>query len=204
MVTIDKEAVELFKQKAAPVSIKVVEVKGMTEAAAYAVDVCGQKDFCELIYCGTDTTSAGVSRADKKMFCAPNLTDKEYATVAELCAAKGFDMLRTGMRGHLEGIDVAFTTADGAIAETATTIIECMSEDIRLATMIAEIHVVALKKSQIKKTSYDVEPYLQKLMEKGPAFTAFISGASRTADIERVLTLGVHGPLELHIALMEA
>ena len=41
-------------------------------------------------------------------------------------------------------------------------------------------------------------------MGKGQRYTAFSSCASRTADIERVLTLCVHCPLELHVALMEA
>lgn len=40
-------------------------------------------------------------------------------------------------------------------------------------------------------------------MKKTPNYLAFITGASRTADIERVLALGVHGPLELHILILE-
>ena len=69
--------------------------------------------------------------------------------------------------------------------------------------MISEIHVALLPVSKIRETAYDVEKELVQDMRRPPNFTAFITGASRTADIERVLALGVHGPLELHILLME-
>ena len=60
-----------------------------------------------------------------------------------------------------------------------------------------------MPKSGLVRRLYDAEAYLEGLMEDGPMFTSFVSGPSRTADIERVLALGVHGPLELHVALME-
>jgi L-lactate dehydrogenase complex protein LldG len=40
------------------------------------------------------------------------------------------------------------------------------------------------------------------MMKNTHSYVAFISGASRTADIERVLTIGVHGPQELHILIL--
>lgn len=208
MATIDQEAVGLFMKKAAPVSIQVVEVKDLKEAMAYALEVCDKKGFCELLLsgCGEALSTAGAAhceRAEVKTLAAPGLGDNDYAELEKLGKAKGFTMLRSNMREHLAGIDVSFTTADKAIADTATCVLESMNEDLRIATMVCEIHVIALNKSQIVNSSYDAEEYLQKLMERGPNYTAFISGASRTADIERVLTIGVHGPLELHVALME-
>lgn len=209
MSNIDVSAVELFKQKAAPVSITVTEVKDLGEAIAYALEVCEKKDFCELLLSGCEQklSEAGerhCRRAKVKTIAAPGLDEADFAALEKQGKAKGFTVIREGMRDHLAGIDVGFTTCDAGIAETATTVLACYGEDLRLATMVSEVHVVAMKKSQIVKTSYDLEEFLQKLMSKGPQYTAFISGPSRTADIERVLTIGVHGPLEMHVALMEA
>ena len=78
-----------------------------------------------------------------------------------------------------------------------------MAQDLRLATMLSEICVLALKKSAIAGDPRDLTQELSELLAKDPMYVAFISGPSKTSDIERVLTLGVHGPLELHIALVE-
>ena len=201
-------AVELFKRKAEPVSIRVTEVKDLKEAMAYALDICEKKDACQLLLTGceqnlSDSGQAHCERPQAKVVAAPALGKKDYAALAKLGEEKGFTVIREGMRGHLAGIDVGFSIADMAIAETATCVLECRSEDARLAGMVCEIHVIAVPKSRIVNTSYEAEDYLRKLMSDGPMYTAFISGPSRTADIERVLTIGVHGPLELHVALME-
>ncbi len=208
MAKIDRDAVELFKKKAASASIQIVEVKDLQEAMSYALDICEKKDYCQLLLSGceeklSEKGAAVCERAAAKVLAAPNLDEKTYSSLSEQGGGKGFTVIRDGLRGHLAGIDVSFTTAKAAIADTASCILESSSEETRIATMVCEVHVVALPKSAIVPSSYDAEDYLNSLMKGGPAYTAFISGPSRTADIERVLTLGVHGPLELHVALME-
>jgi L-lactate dehydrogenase complex protein LldG len=205
MPSIDSSAVELFKQKAALSAIKIAEVQGLPEAMAYALDVCGQKEFCQLLLPPADSgDNSEPKRAEVKTIAAPGLDEADFAVLEADATNRGFSVIRKGMRDHLAGIDVGFSTCDAAIAETSTCVLRCYSEDLRLATMVSEVHVIALKKSQIAKTSYDIEELLQQIMSEGPMYTAFVSGPSRTADIERVLAIGVHGPLELHVALMEA
>ncbi|GHU97408.1 LUD domain-containing protein [Candidatus Desulfovibrio trichonymphae] len=78
------------------------------------------------------------------------------------------------------------------------------NEDARLAGMIAKIHVIMLRKSTIYPDLPSIAQYLRERMAEGETtYTTLVSGPSRTADIERVAAMGVHGPLELHIILLE-
>ena len=210
MAKIDKKNIALLLEKAKLHSIVVAEVPDVPAALSYALDICEKKDACQLLLsgCEHDLSGKGAAVCDRpasKVIAAPDLSETEFAALKKEGMAKGFTVIKGGMREHLAGIDIAVTHAELGIAETATSMIASNSEELRLATMIAESHVIILPKSKVLGTSYEAEAALDALLKKEtPTYTAFISGASRTADIERVLAIGVHGPLELHLALVEA
>ena len=97
----------------------------------------------------------------------------------------------------------ALTPVAWGIAETGTLVLDSRSEELRLATMLSTVHVAILPADRIKPDSAALEQWLgDALAQPQPAYTAFITGPSRTADIERVLAIGVHGPRELHIMIL--
>lgn len=203
------EVLEKFKKKAEIVSAIVSEVDSMAQAIAYTVDLCAQKEACQLLMSGCEE-----SLSDKgkdlcqlktlgKIIAAPSLNDADMAELVKQAAAREISVIKDGMRNHLAGIDIGFTVADYGIGETGSLVINSASEELRLATMISEIHVAVIPKSRIRATAEDMYAELKGFMSQKPNYLAFVTGASRTADIERVLALGVHGPLELHILILE-
>ena len=199
---------EQFTEKAELVSAVVSPVASFSEAVAYTVDLCHNKEACQLLISGCEaplSASAGdlCDQKQQKILAAPALPAAQFAAMKTACGEKGIQLIADGLRDHLAGIDIGFTEMNYGIAETGTLVLDSSSESVRLATMISEIHVAYLPQSRIRATAYDLEDELETLMAVSPNYTAFITGASRTADIERVLALGVHGPLELHILLGE-
>jgi len=199
---------DLMAEKAGLVSAIVARVKTLDEAYAYTLDVCDKKEACQLLPSGCEadlSAEAGALCETKlgKIIAAPGLSADQTRAFGEACTKAGVEFLTEGMRSHLAGIDIGFTIAEAAIAETGTFVLDSRSEELRLATMICEVHVCVVPVSTIRETSFEVEDYLRTLAKDGPSYVAFITGASRTADIERVLAIGVHGPLELHILLLE-
>jgi len=199
--------VDRLKEKAALVSAVVQSVASMDEALAYVADLCANKEACQILVSGCDaplstTAEALCQTKQQKIICAPAMADEDVAKLKALCDEQGIAVVTKGMRERLGGIDIGLTMADAGIAETGTIVVRSTNEEVRLATMIAETHIAILPASRIVADSYDLEPRLVEWMGQ-PDYTAFITGASRTADIERVLALGVHGPLELHILILE-
>ncbi len=184
---------QTFITQAEAVSCCVAEVKDMEAAIQYGVEQCVKQGGARSIPSGEE----------EKIVAAPQLSDADTLLLQQECEKYGIHFVREGLRFHLLGVDVGFTYGDWGISETGTVVIDCPGEDLRLATMIAETHVCVLKKSRIVADGFILKKQLKQMMQKTPNYTAFITGPSRTADIERVLAIGVHGPLEMHILLLE-
>jgi L-lactate dehydrogenase complex protein LldG len=140
-----------------------------------------------------------------RIMAAPNLDEADFARIDKVCRASGdVRLIRENLRSYPGGIDMGITLVDFGIAETGTLVLNSDSEETRLSTMLCETHVAILNEEKIRETALSMADELNDLTARPCSYTAFITGASRTADIERVLALGVHGPLELVILLVEA
>ncbi len=204
-----QKLVAQFEQKARAVSAVVKTMAGIDDALAYAVNVCAQKKACAVLASGCEYALSGPAeelcglKQWEKLMAVPNLSAPDIETLTVLCRDSGIGLIRQGLAAYAGGIDVGLTMADFAIAATGTLVLNCPDEDLRLATMISEVHVAVLRSEDIYANSDDAADRLAGFFAASD-YTAFITGASRTADIERVLTLGVHGPLELHVLIIDA
>jgi len=107
----------------------------------------------------------------------------------------------------LEPAPICISGADAAIAESGTLLLRSRPGRGRLASLLAPAHIAVLRRAQIVRGLGLALTQLQ--AQHGPDIFAdssnltLISGPSRTGDIEQTLTLGVHGPREIHVILID-
>ena len=98
-------------------------------------------------------------------------------------------------------VEVGLTGALAAVASTGTLILTSGPGRPQTASLLPKRHIAILAEEQIYKNLPKVFD-LEEIAEASSV--TLISGPSRTADIEMTLTIGVHGPGEVHVFLLEA
>jgi L-lactate dehydrogenase complex protein LldG len=127
----------------------------------------------------------------------------ERAKLSKQLQKAGVSLLSVD-RAHAADAAAGVTSACFAIADTGTLVLESTAEDVRLASTLPPRHFVLLDRSKIVADGLAAVEPLRRMHQQDPRnYIAYITGPSRTADIERVLTIGVHGPIQLTILLLD-
>jgi L-lactate dehydrogenase complex protein LldG len=104
----------------------------------------------------------------------------------------------------LASCDAAITTCEMLVARTGSILLTSANGSGRTASIYAPIHICVAYSDQLV---YDVKDGLQivkdKYAGKLPSLITLASGPSRTADIEKTLVVGVHGPKEVYVFLVD-
>lgn len=107
-------------------------------------------------------------------------------------------------RTDLAGCSVAVTGCEYLVARTGSILLSSAQTQGRTSSVYAPIHVCIAFMDQLV---YDIKDALQAAKDKYgnrfPSFVTLATGPSRTADIEKTLVVGVHGPKEVYLFLVE-
>jgi len=153
----------------------------------------------------------------KFVYCAD---DKELvAQLSALIEAKNWNKIYSletgwleGMREHnfnpvttndLESCDASITLCESLVARTGTIVLSSQQLSGRTASVYAPIHICIAYTHQLV---FDISDSLNRFTAQSaamPSMISFATGPSRTADIEKTLVVGVHGPKEVYCFLVD-
>ncbi len=112
----------------------------------------------------------------------------------------------TGLKpfGDLASCEAAITGCEYLVARTGSIVMSSAQQSGRTASVYAPIHICIAYQSQLFYDLKDVLGFLKSKYKKNlPSLITFATGPSRTADIEKTLVTGVHGPKEVYCFFVE-
>jgi L-lactate dehydrogenase complex protein LldG len=133
------------------------------------------------------------TRKWKTVFCSEPLLKNSIAALSA-----------TLQENDLNNCDVSITACEALVARTGSLLLSSVQKHGRTASIYAPVHICIAYTSQLV---YDIKDALQLVKEKYPeqlpSLISLATGPSRTADIEKTLVVGVHGPKEVFCFLVD-
>ena len=148
----------------------------------------------------------GILAASDARRAAASDSPRVRPLVEAACAAAGVELRLDAPHAELFDCDVGISGAQWGIAETGTLVLESARERHRFVSLIPRVHVALLRADRICDTLGEALRHVREGDPEGTVANAavtLVTGPSRTSDIELTLAIGVHGPQELHVILME-
>lgn len=173
-----------FKETFASVKGVYAEARGADEVAATLERLARAQNW-KRVY-ATDTPLLGRMKVRETLRRLGVLVDSPYVKDAD------------GRNRPVE-IDALVTSVNLVLAESGTLAHLAKPGEGRMTTLIAPVHVALFTADQLVETLDDALARLSGPLQRGErSCLTLITGPSRTADIENSLTVGVHGPGDLH------
>jgi L-lactate utilization protein LutC len=125
-----------------------------------------------------------------------------WASIAQALDRAGLVVVPTRDLRPTQRADAGVSIARLGVAETGSVLLHSTSEDRRVELCV-DVHVVLLDSAALTPTLDSAFAVLRDIAAHPPAYASLVTGPSRSADIERQITIGVHGPRALHVLLLE-
>ena len=130
---------------------------------------------------------------------------KVYCVEAKIKELVGSSLEERFTEKDLAGSDVSVTSCECLVARTGGFVMSAAQDSGRTTSVYAPIHICIAFTNQLV---YDIKDALvlikDKYKDQIPSLITFATGPSRTADIEKTLVVGVHGPKEVYCFLVDA
>jgi len=181
----DADVVVLFGDRAGALGVTVERVATMADAANIVVRVA------------TEVGAGDVIVAAEALAAAPGL--------AAVLTNHGVAVTAGGDPAATRDAPLGVSLARGAIAETGSVLLVESTLSDRAIGMLVATQVVLCPSGSLMATLEDAAAHLRAAaVTPGGGFATLVTGPSRTADIERVLTVGVQGPSRVIVVFVDA
>lgn len=184
--------VELFAERARAVAALVSLARNVDEAAQLIASP------------GAPTTTGRCTATSQALSRYPELRDALRGLGVDLRLAEELDANAEGPSGTAARMagDIGVVLGRAGVAETGSFLSVEETLPARLLGMLSDTVYALIPASSIVPTLDEMGRTLSRLSSEGTRYISLITGPSRTADIERVLTIGVQGPKVLHVILV--
>ena len=168
--------------------------------------VGGESHFVERLEQAVEIIAAHPALAKREVVVAPDFAAFEpWGAILPLLRDKQIEVREAGSPASVADTPAGLSGAELAIAETGSVLLAENALEARVVGMLTLAHFVLVREETLFPMLEDAGKLLQQLTHAGPDqrhYISLVTGPSRTADIERTLTIGVQGPKALCVIVV--